>query len=345
MIVCHNCFADKELKSFVIASASSVGDCEVCGSSNVHLIELKELYDFLQELGACFKVVNQGVSLTTKIQEKWDLFTSDHIAEIILNFALPKFSNKDSNELSLVDYADDIVENYSYWETLKEELKWSRRFFVDIGKLEELGWDGFFNMQYKISHDTKLYRARVHHQSGQPAYPSNEMMPPPSDIAHGGRANPVGIPYLYLSDNPETVLYEVRAAYLDELSVGVFQLNNEGSDIRIVDFTVVPSLFNVGKIKETIKAQLLREMISTDLSKPMRRYDSEIEYIPTQFICEYIRVFTGADGIRFKSSLHPLGNNIVIFDKQFMNCKEVKLNTVSAIKIKADLIVGKTIDY
>lgn len=339
MIVCHNCFADEELKSFVRASASCVGDCEVCGSTNAQLIDLKELYDFFQELGACYKKANQGVSLTTKIQEKWDLFTSDHIAEIILNFALPKFSNKDSNELSLVDYADDIVENYSYWETLKEELKWSRRFFADIGKLEELGWDGFFNMQYKLSYDTKLYRARVHHQSGQPAYPYNEMMPPPMDKTNGGRANPMGIPYLYLSDNPETVLYEVRAAYLDELSIGVFQLSKNRSDIRIVDFTEIPSLFNVGKVKETIIGQLLREMISADLSKPMRRYDTEIEYIPTQFICEYIRVFTGADGIRFKSSLHPPGKNIVVFNKQYMVCTKVNLMQVSDVKMQAGLIV------
>jgi len=337
MIVCHNCFADKELKSFVIASRSSVGNCDVCGSTNVHLIDLNELFDFFQELGACFKVVNQGVSLITKIQKKWGLFASDQIAGKILSFVLPKLSNKDSNALALVDYADDITENYSYWETLKEELKWSRRFFPNIEKLEELGWDGFFNSQYILSHDTTLYRARVHHQSGQPAYPSNEMLPPPMDKTNGGRANPMGIPYLYLSDNPKTVLYEVRAAYLDELSIGVFQLKKESSVIKIVDFTEIPSLFNVGKVKETINGQLLREMISADLSKPMRRYDSEIEYIPTQFICEYIRVYTGADGIRFKSSLHPKGKNIVIFDKQFMECTKVNLKQVTKVKMKAVL--------
>ncbi len=56
-----------------------------------------------------------------------------------------------------------------------------------------------------------------------------------------------------------------------------------------------------------------KQKISIDLSKPMRRYDNEIEYIPTQFICEFIKVFTGASGIKFSSSLHPSGNNFVIF--------------------------------
>ena len=86
-----------------------------------------------------------------------------------------------------------------------------------------------------------------------------------------------------------------------------------------------------------MKAKLLRQKISSDLSKPMRRYDSELEYIPTQFICEFIKVFTGAFGIRFNSSLHPKGNNVVLFDQNLMTCisvKKVKINTVNLLVIE-----------
>jgi len=144
-----------------------------------------------------------------------------------------------------------------------------------------------------------------------------------------------------LSDNPETILYEVRASYLDELSVGTFELNPEFESIKLVDFTEDTSLFqpNSSSINKTIKAKLLRQKISGDLSKPMRRYDSELEYIPTQFICEFIKVFTGAFGIRFNSSLHPKGNNVVLFDQNLMTCvsvKKVKINSVNlqGIEIK-----------
>ena len=150
-------------------------------------------------------------------------------------------------------------------------------------------------------------------------------MCPPKHLTTGGRANPSGIPYLYLSDNAETVLYEVRAAYLDELTIGVFKLEDHIGSIKIVDFTEDTSLFQPGKVNETIKGRLLRSIISRDLSKPMRRYDSDIEYVATQFICEFIKIFTGASGIRFSSSLHPSGTNLVIFDQALMTCTKVIL--------------------
>ena len=82
-----------------------------------------------------------------------------------------------------------------------------------------------------------------------------------------------------------------------------------------------------------IKSTLLKQLISKDLSKPMRRYDSELDYIPTQFICEFIRVFIDVDGIKFKSSLHKFGNNLVIFDQHIMGCTDVKRVQVSAVDI------------
>ena len=67
----------------------------------------------------------------------------------------------------------------------------------------------------------------------------------------------------------------------------------------------------------------------------MRRYDSELEYIPTQFICEYIKVFTGAKGIRFRSSLNKQGNNIVFFEPDLMECKTVKKVKIRNINLSS----------
>lgn len=334
MLVCPNCFADRELRAFISAS-SNFGDCAVCDSMKVPLLPIGEFIDFFQELIDNFKISDGGESLKSMILGQWNFFSTHDTAEIILNHILKHLSTEITNAAAKVDYTDDIIENYTHWERLKEELKWSRRFISDIGFLEELGWDGFFNTQFQLTPADLLYRARVHHQSGQQPYAPEKMMNPPANEAKGGRANPLGIPYLYLSDNPETVLYEVRAAYLDELSIGVFHLTHDHESIKIVDFTEDTPLFQPGKVNETIKAHLLRERISRDLSKPMRRYDSEIEYIPTQFICEFIRIFTGASGIRFGSSLHPEGKNIVIFDQSLIACKEVILKGVKSIDLKA----------
>ncbi|UOY08260.1 RES family NAD+ phosphorylase [Muricauda sp. SCSIO 64092] len=298
-------------------------------------MDVTELLDFFQELADNFEVVGTGESLKNKIQGNWSFFANHQVAEKILNHLMPKLKTAISNANSSVDYIQEIRDNYSYWETLKEELKWSNRFLSNLDQLLELGWDGFFNTQYRLTSSTELFRARVHHKSGNPALSPTEMFCPPPDIAKGGRANPSGIPYLYLCDNMETVLYEVRASYLDELSIATFQLKQLPDGVIIVDFTEDTPLFQPELVRETIMSKLLRDKISQDLSKPMRRYDSEIEYIPTQFICEFIRTYTGASGIRFSSSLHPSGKNIVIFDQNLMECTNVILHQVTTVNLES----------
>ncbi len=335
MKVCSNCFSDKELKGF-ISSTTENGDCDVCNSKNQQLLDVFELFDFFQELLNNFKVSVNGMPLSSKIQSTWSFFSSHSVANKILNFILPNILTDITSSNVNVDYTDDIIENYNHWEVLKEELKWKNRFVINIERLEDLGWDGFFNTQFKLNKDVELYRARLHHQSGLPEYKPEEMSCPKKEFSGGGRANPSGIPFLYLCDNPETVLYEVRASYLDELSLGIFELKPGIDSIKLVDFTEDTLLFqpNTSTINKTIKGKLLRQKISGDLSKPMRRYDSELEYIPTQFICEFIKVFTGAFGIRFNSSLHPKGNNIVLFDQELMYCKAVKKIKIHSINLQ-----------
>ncbi|MCF8302730.1 MAG: RES family NAD+ phosphorylase [Bacteroidales bacterium] len=338
MYTCDNCFSDKELKAY-IQSSGVRGDCDICNSSNVYRIDLIELLDFFQELIDNFRRTENGQLLKSKIQESWSFFSSHDNASKILNFVIKKVNTEIESATDLVDYTEDIIANYSYWDTLKDKVKWKRRFLSDLEIIQELGWDGFFNTQFELSPEDKLYRARVHHQSGMSAYAPENMLCPEPSKASGGRANPSGIPFLYLSDKEDTVLYEVRASYLDEISIGEFHLKEELDKVKIVDFTEDTVLFQPGRITNTIKSRLLREKISRDLSKPMRRYDSEIEYIPTQFICEYIKVYTGANGIRFSSSLDPEGNNLVIFDQSIMQCsnvivKKVNYLDLSAIEIK-----------
>jgi len=131
----------------------------------------------------------------------------------------------------------------------------------------------------------------------------------------------------------------IHLTYLDELSIGTFHLKDEYSSVKIVDFTEETPLFQPTRINHTIKAKLLRERISADLSKPMRRYDSDVDYIPTQFICEFISVYTGAKGIQFQSSLHADGKNLVIFDQDLMQCEEVVLKKVNKLELQAALLI------
>ena len=62
--------------------------------------------------------------------------------------------------------------------------------------------------------------------------------------------------------------------------------------------------------------------------------DTEIEYVPTQWICEYCKII-GADGISFASSLDNNGLNYVIFNPSDAKCTKVLCRTIEEVNIKA----------
>lgn len=337
--VCDNCFSDRELKAFIY-SEGNVGNCDCCDSKESNIIKIDELLDFFNVLLSNFELSDKGSSLLTLLQEEWNFFANDITGSAILNSVLGEINSpiKDSNDI--IVYVADIKENISYWEELKEQLKWERRYLTNINLLiEDYGWDAYFSSQISIKKEDVFYRARIHKNSGLPAYKAKDMFSPPQNSISSGRANPIGIPYLYLSDNIETVLYETRASYLDEVSIGEFRLKSTLTDRMLIsDFTETPSLYQskLEKVNNQIKSTLLKKIISNDLSKPMRRYDSPIDYIPTQFICEFIKIVTGVSGIKFRSSLHSKGNNIVLFEDEIMDCFHVQKHIIKKVVIQSE---------
>lgn len=334
--VCKNCFADKELIGFIV-SQGLIGNCGCCSNKNIEIIAMEELLDFFKELFDNFQPKPEGKSLISLIQGNWSLFSNLECGNKILNFTLDKVGSSISNSEELIDFNDAILENINYWFKLKEQLKWEKRYFTNIEYLtDDLGWDSFFESKVVIKNEDIFYRGRLHRSADQDAFKDEEMFCPPKETSSAGRANPMGIPYLYLSDNKETILYEIRASYLDDVTVASFAIKQEiEEDIIISDFTENPTLYHPNEVNKKIKSTLLKQLISRDLSKPMRRYDSELDYIPTQFICEFIKIFTNVQGIKFRSSLHNLGNNLVIFDQSIMNCIAVKKVRVSKVVINS----------
>ena len=54
-------------------------------------------------------------------------------------------------------------------------------------------------------------------------------------MASPGRANPKGIPYLYITTDEKTILYETRATYLDYVTIGTLNLIEDLKIIRLRD--------------------------------------------------------------------------------------------------------------
>jgi len=155
-----------------------------------------------------------------------------------------------------------------------------------------------------------------------------ERMKPKIDFASEGRANPKGITYLYVAENRETAMAEVRPSLGEIISIGEL---NSTKELKIIDFSVHRGKFYVKKpTQEDINEAVWRDMDKA-FSIPVRNNGFNSDYVPTQVIAEFIKSL-GYDGIEYKSSLAE-GKNITLFDLESANFSE------------CDIFKLKKIDY
>jgi len=188
MNVCSNCFTENELKAFINTS-TTFGNCDVCESQTVALIDLDELMDFFSELISNFELNESGTPLINKLQVDWNFFSTNDIGNSIINHALEEMESEILSSNIKVGFSSQILENVNYWEKLKEELKWSKRFVTNIDFLtKELAWDRYFGSEFLLNPDVSLYRARLHKDADQNAYKRGvevEFLGQPSSTAVG----------------------------------------------------------------------------------------------------------------------------------------------------------------
>lgn len=315
MIISMECFKDEEIRSEI-------------GAYRNQEIDSDELAGFFENLLSLFEEYDGGKDIATVIQKEWNIFKDERTARTVLQ----EFINKKNPGYDIdtpVDYTDEIKKRISVWERVKANVKEVSRFFTSM---DEFAVYNYLEPTNGLDKGDKLYRSRVT-PIGISVLPKEEMGCPPVEKATAGRVNPIGIPYLYLSDSAKTTYYEVRAVYLDKLSVGTFEVTRK---LKLMDFAYKVNLFltyNEGdkSLKEVIIKKKIIDSIAADMSKPLRRFDSELEYVPTQLLCEYCRRL--ADGIIFDSSLHKGGRNYVLFDEKDAACTNVESHEITRIDI------------
>ena len=328
MWVCKDCFADEEIRKDVENNSTEEGRCDVCGKIGKRC-DISVFADFFVSVIKLFKTdINSQDTFFSILEKDWNIFTDSQCARTILAEVI-RISGLAINLEDKVSYSDDIVARASVWEQLKIEVKENYRYFVDHEKFDSYA---DLSPSATLKEGSFLFRARITPDGQKKLKPKN-MGCPDKGKATAGRANPLGIPYLYLCKDEETTFYEVRSVYLDRLSIGKFQIQR---DLNIVDFNSKSSLFlsfdGTNSLSDTVVKKLIQDAISRDLSKPMRRYDTELEYIPTQLICEYCKR-NNADGICFNSSLHSGGVNYVLFNPDDAKCIRVDSREIKSIKI------------
>lgn len=327
MLVCEECFANEELRADV-SNSTMFDTCDVC-HKHAKVKVFGDYEDFFSDLLSLFDKSDGGKSVATFIQDEWNIFRDEETARVLLTEMLLNgdfgYGIDDS-----INYKTEIIEGIDVWERLKTSVRQISRFFTSIDEFDQ---NHYLSADYELNAGDVLYRARI--MSDDKAFTCEQMGCPPISLTKPGRANPIGIPYLYLCDNAKTTYYEVRAVYLDNLSIGKFQITK---NLKLVDFTYTIDIY--GKyvegsrpLQEVVIQKKVIESISKDLSKPLRRFDSELEYVPTQMICEYCKSIVLADGISFESSLYKGGKNYVLFDSSTAKCIDVETHTINKIDI------------
>lgn len=152
------------------------------------------------------------------------------------------------------------------------------------------------------------------------AYRPGRMKPLPNRASEG-RANPAGIPVLYMATKIETAVAETRPWIGAEISLGTFRAVRDLKLISMVQERPTPS---VGMLRisdilgdthpsdETILAAVWAD-IDQAFSRPVSREDSgAAEYAPTQILTELFKD-AGYDGIAYNSNFGG-GHNVALFD-------------------------------
>ncbi|HYM37934.1 MAG TPA: RES family NAD+ phosphorylase [Nitrospiraceae bacterium] len=141
-----------------------------------------------------------------------------------------------------------------------------------------------------------------------------ERMKPLTTSAREGRANPKGIPCLYLATDKETAMAEVRPWISSPISVSQFKTMK---DLVLVDCSVEHAAGPFAHIyfKEPPPPEREKAVwaaIDYAFSEPVTPDDSTADYAPTQILAEAFRGY-GYDGIIYKSLLGK-GFNVALFD-------------------------------
>ena len=160
--------------------------------------------------------------------------------------------------------------------------------------------------------------------------PAIELEKPPYHKASSGRANPQGISYFYLADKPKTTLFEIRASFLDYVCIGDFELKEDVTIVSLNDIHNISPFMDIN-LQEYVTNKTILNHFREALSKPLRKTDSDLEYLPTQYLCEYIKSSLKVDGVEYASAMHTGGVNYAFFDDKkflFKNAKIIEINKI-----------------
>jgi RES domain len=168
----------------------------------------------------------------------------------------------------------------------------------------------------QLGHDTRWDEGQ---QADEDVALGTERMKPLIDRATEGRANPKGIPCLYLSTTENAAMSEVRPWIGAYVSVGQFKTVRA---LTIVDCSLLhDQYFNLAFLRRTFGEpvppdkvdEIVWAAIDQAFARPTTKADDTAEYAATQILAELFKS-EGYDGAAYKSAFGDDGYSVALFD-------------------------------
>jgi hypothetical protein len=328
---CQRCFSNDPTMSWKIRQDSQhQGGCNYCNAPSELLLEPALLRSYFEPFLDVYELsTDEGRPLHSWLRSDWGLFRNTP-AEAFQQLIADIFDDPSLPERVFKIKTGSGTDPSTRWEGFRESIKHSNRFFVE--KPPQL--EDALSLLETQDVPERFYRARI--QSSEVQYTPPEMNAPPKDICGNGRANPAGIPYLYLASHENVAISEVRPSPGDKVTVASFpRPHRPFSLIDLRQPTIKVSPFSGDHPLQELREHLfLLEKLGRELSTPIVPRLAHLEYLPSQYLCELIKT-KGFDGVIYKSSLETEGWNYAIFDPSGFQAMECRTALISSITVSS----------
>ena len=355
---CINCFSESNIREF-IESEDILGDCDYCNSTNVHICNVGDVGQFIKE-GFERYYEDAANQVGYESSEGGYLLPTQDIAEILLeeedifgenlDDPYPLLENLVSNDGTPYVRKDPYgppsgePDEIRYWENFCKTIKSKQRFTAFLSSEDDDQYDHNQpkNFLFYLAHNfmpnlievlqpgTIIYRARINNEDRELLH--EELTSPHQQRSRNSRMSPAGISFFYGGLTPEVCIHEVRPNVAENVVVAEFEVTKELFVLNLaIEFEARRSIFDSEysfSYEEYFKP-FLKHFVG-DISKPIRKTDNEIEYVPTQVFTEFIKSINFRkyyywpdgngkesnifiNGVQFKSSIMKDEMNLVLF--------------------------------
>lgn len=175
----------------------------------------------------------------------------------------------------------------------------------------------------------KLYRARRNDYEQFYKFPRKKMGPPKHAEASEGRAQPAGLAFLYLANEVDTAVAEIKPEIGEYITVGHFRLKKK-KPLKLLDLSRLSTSVKTKAIDLFNLSRLSRHAFSAPAhSKDPNKYKAQAYFVQKIRALNY-------DGIGYESATRQGGRCFAFFDSNKFRCTHTQLRQVKSITVLSE---------